>query len=113
MHFAIISTHGAIAQFGPKAHRPLDEARAFMFFVYFAKSLKNGKIYVGRSEKSPAVRVEEHNLGSNTWTRQNGPFKLVYYESYICKEDSVQREQFYKTGTGKKVKLAICRDMEL
>ena len=75
-----------------------------MHFIYFAKSLKNNKIYVGRSAKDPNRRVDEHNQGSNNWTRQNGPFKLVYYESFLCKDDSLKKEDFYKTGIGKNKK---------
>lgn len=83
-----------------------------MYHVYFAKSLKNSKIYVGRTSKGPDLRVKEHNQSSNMWTKQNGPFKLVYYESFICKEDMVKREAYYKTGIGKKIKLAICKAMD-
>ena len=83
-----------------------------MFYVYFAKSLKNGKIYVGLTNKMPAERVEEHNNGSNHWTTRNGPFKLIYYESYQCRTDAELREDFYKTGIGKKIKKAIIKEMD-
>ncbi len=82
-----------------------------MFYVYFAKSLKNGKIYVGFTSKNPNSRVKEHNESSNVWSRQNCPLKLVYYESYLCKGDALLREKFYKTGVGKKVKIAIVKSM--
>jgi putative endonuclease len=82
-----------------------------MFFVYFAKSLKNNKIYVGRTDKEPDIRIKEHNQSSNKWTKQNGPFKLQYYESFLCKEDAINKEGFYKTGIGKKIKRAICEVM--
>jgi putative endonuclease len=78
-----------------------------MFYVYFLKSLKNRKVYVGFSSKDPGVRFTEHLNGSNVWTRQNGPFELIYFESYYCGEDARNREKFYKTGVGKKVKQAI------
>ncbi len=83
-----------------------------MYFVYFIKSEKNDKIYIGRTDKEPKVRLEEHNQGSNTWTKQNRSFKLVHYESFLCKEDSIKKEAFYKTGIGSKIKLAICKLMD-
>ncbi len=83
-----------------------------MYYVYFAKSLKNGKIYVGSTSKKPQIRIEEHNHSSNVWTKANKPFKLVYYETYICKEDVLGREKFYKTGIGKKIKKAIVDNMD-
>lgn len=83
-----------------------------MNYVYFAKSLKNGKIYVGSTTKQPGERVKEHNEGTNKWTRENGPFKLIYYETYICEQDARAREKFYKTGMGNRVKLAIVKEMD-
>ena len=78
-----------------------------MYFVYLLKSIKNGKSYVGFTSKEVGKRLEEHNLGSNTWTRHNGPFKLVYYESYYCKQDAEHRELFFKSGIGKQIKKII------
>jgi predicted GIY-YIG superfamily endonuclease len=82
-----------------------------MFFVYFAKSLKNGKIYVGKTTKDPHIRLKEHNTGTNAWTKKNVPFELVYYESFVCAEDMTKREAFYKTGMGKRIKYAIAKEM--
>lgn len=79
-----------------------------MYFVYLLLSIKNGKSYVGSTGKSPGTRLDEHNLGCNKWTSENGPFKLVYYESYYCKQDALHRENFLKSGVGRKlVKLII------
>lgn len=78
-----------------------------MYYVYFLLSLKNKKVYVGRTTKTPTLREKEHNEGSNIWTRQNCPVKLVYYEQYHCEKDSIEREKFYKTGFGKKIKKII------
>jgi len=48
--------------------------------------------------------LEEHNKGSNVWTKNNKPFKLVYYETYFCDKDARNRERFYKMGFGKQIK---------
>jgi putative endonuclease len=78
-----------------------------MYYVYFITSLKNNKTYVGFTSKNPRIRLEEHNNGSNVFTSANRPFQLIYYETYICKQDAIQREKFYKSGIGKKIKKAI------
>jgi len=78
-----------------------------MHYVYFIKSERNRKIYVGFTEKMPIDRLTEHNKGANKWTKENGPFKLVYYEAYICESDARRRELFYKSGFGKSIKKAI------
>jgi len=83
-----------------------------MYHVYFIKSLKNNKVYVGSTSKQPETRLKEHNSNSNTFTKHNKPFKLIYYETYICKRDSLNRERFYKTGFGKKIKKAIIQAIE-
>lgn len=80
--------------------------------VYFARSLKNSKVYVGSTTKDPEDRVKEHNQGTNTWSKQNGPFKLVYFESFLCKEDAKRREDFYKTGVGRRIKQAIIKELD-
>lgn len=84
-----------------------------MHYVYFAKSLRNEKVYVGQTQKSPEERIKEHNQGSSTWTRSNGPFELIYYEEYMCREDAIRRESFYKMGFGKKIKKLIVENLKL
>ena len=78
-----------------------------MHNIYFLKSIKNQKIYTGYTSKNPKERLIEHNRGSNEWTRENGPFKLIYFESYLCEQDAVLREKFYKTGLGRNIRNAI------
>lgn len=78
-----------------------------MYYVYFAKSLKNDKVYVGSTIKKPERRIDEHNSSSNVWSKQNGPFELIYYERYRCLQDAKQREAFYKSGFGRRIKKLI------
>ena len=78
-----------------------------MFFVYFAVSLSNDKVYIGFTSKDPVVRIQEHNSGYSAFTRNSGPYELIYYESYICKKDALRREKFYKSGVGREIKKLI------
>ncbi|OGZ27440.1 MAG: hypothetical protein A2365_03115 [Candidatus Nealsonbacteria bacterium RIFOXYB1_FULL_40_15] len=73
-----------------------------MFFVYILKSLKNGKRYIGCTGKEPEIRIIEHNSGCNKWTRVNKPFKLIYKELYNSKTEALKRENFLKSGQGRK-----------
>jgi len=66
-----------------------------MFFMYIIKSLKDGKLYFG-STSDLKKRLKEHNSGLNQSTKSRRPFKLVYYEAYVSKEDAKQREQNLK-----------------
>lgn len=83
-----------------------------MYSVYFIKSDSNNKIYVGTTSKDPSDRLNEHNSHSNKWSSSNGPFKLVYFESYHCKADALSREKFYKSGFGRRIKKIICDNLK-
>lgn len=80
-----------------------------MFYVYFIESLKNHKIYVGSTSIKPEARLEQHNQGHNKYTSINRPFKLLYFETYLCKTDALNREKFYKMGFGRKIKDIIVK----
>jgi len=73
-----------------------------MFTVYILRSLKNGKRYVGSTGKSANERLVEHNDGSNSWTRINSPFILIYTEEYPTITEARKRELFLKSGQGRK-----------
>ena len=47
-------------------------------------------------------RIKEHNEGKVQITKNRKPFKLIYYEACLNKEDAYQREKYLKTGMGKK-----------
>ena len=72
-----------------------------MYSVYVLKSKRNGKKYVGYTQKLPEQRLSEHNSGSNAWTRQNGPFDLVYNESLKSRHEAVKRETYLKSTAGR------------
>jgi len=74
-----------------------------MFFVYVLRSLKNNKRYIGYTSKNIFVRLKEHNQGYNKWTRQNGPFKIIYFEKFNLKVEAIKRERFLKSGQGRKL----------
>ena len=80
-------------------------ARAHLFImytVYVLKSIKNKKRYVGSTSKNAEERLFEHNSGTNSFTRQNKPFVLIYTEEYQSKTEALKREKFLKSGQGRK-----------
>jgi putative endonuclease len=72
------------------------------YSVYVLQSLKNGRRYVGKTSKSPKERLSEHNNRSNQYTKNNTPYKLIYYETTYCKKCAGKREIFLKSGVGRK-----------
>ena len=72
-----------------------------MYYVYVLRSLKNGKRYVGWTSEDPTVRLKQHRSGSTQWTKQNGPFELVYTEEHPDKALAIRRESVLKSGHGR------------
>ncbi|MDP3948357.1 MAG: GIY-YIG nuclease family protein [bacterium] len=73
-----------------------------MFYVYVLKSLKNSKRYIGSTKLRPEERLGKHNSGTNQFTKRNGPFILIYSEEYPTITDARKRENFLKSGVGRK-----------
>ena len=72
-----------------------------MCYIYVLKSLKNGKRYVGSTKILPEERLKQHNYGSNRWTKQNGPFEMIYKEKQFSIIEARKREKFLKSGVGR------------
>lgn len=74
-----------------------------MYYVYVLTSLKNKRLYKGFTSNL-RQRLEEHNKGiGGKFTRDNRPFKLVFYEAFISRKDAEKQEKFYKSGYGREV----------
>lgn len=66
-----------------------------MFYVYLLKSEYNGTLYVGFTPDLRA-RFIKHNKGLVQSTKRYMPWKLVYYEAYMSKQDALMREKQLK-----------------
>lgn len=71
-----------------------------MYYVYVIKSKKDKGVYLGCTNNLKN-RLDLHNKGKVVSTTHRKPFKLVFYEAFIDKNDSFQREQWLKTGWGR------------
>ena len=74
-----------------------------MHKVYVLESLKSGKRYVGYTRQELDEKLKEHNYGATEWSRAHKPFKLVHSEIFEDGTLARQRENFFKTGRGRKV----------
>ena len=72
-----------------------------MYYTYVIQSKKSQYRYTG-STNDLQKRFNQHNKGLSTWTKERGPWKLVYYEACINEEDAKAREKYLKTGMGKR-----------
>lgn len=66
-----------------------------MCFVYIIESEKDGTYYIGQSDNLEQ-RLVLHNSGFSKYTSRKLPWKLVYFESYPTRKESIVRERFLK-----------------
>ncbi|SOD11600.1 GIY-YIG nuclease family protein [Pedobacter xixiisoli] len=72
-----------------------------MFYTYILQSEKSGTFYVGHTEDMIA-RLNRHNQGAVTSTRNKGPWKIVYLEEFATKIEANKRELEIKSKKSRK-----------
>jgi len=70
-----------------------------MFYVYVLHSSKDRSLYIGYT-RDLRRRLKEHNSGESLSTKYKRLYKLIFYESFIEKEDAKSREEYLKSGWG-------------
>ena len=70
-------------------------------YVYVLRSLVDHQFYVGVTRDLPA-RVNLHNRGRVSSTKERIPFELVYWEGCLNESDAAQREKYLKSAWGKR-----------
>ena len=71
------------------------------WYVYVLKS-QTSKMWYTRFTSDLRKRFNQHVKGESTWTKNRGPWKIIYYEMCLNKEDARSREKYLKTGMGKR-----------
>ena len=66
-----------------------------MHYVYVLKSGKSGNLYIGCTSDLRR-RFFEHNTDKARYTKNRGPYELIYYEAYKTKDDAFAREKNLK-----------------
>jgi len=72
-----------------------------MQYTYILQSKKDKHWYTGCSTDL-RKRFKEHNDNLVFSTKGRGPFKLIYYEVCLNKDDAFARERYLKSGMGKR-----------
>lgn len=66
-----------------------------MFYTYLLKSKNGNTLYIS-STIDLRKRINLHNSGQVTSTRNRGPLELIYYEAYKKERDAKVREHNLK-----------------
>jgi len=72
-----------------------------MYFVYIIESIKYKKLYKGFTTNI-SDRLNKHNQGKTYSTKPYAPYRLIYYEAFLHKDDAIQREKILKSKWGTK-----------
>jgi putative endonuclease len=72
-----------------------------MFYVYILHSLEDHGLYIGFFTHLKR-RIAEQKHGTSLATKYRGPWKLIYYEAYIERQDAEGRERYLKSGSGRR-----------
>jgi putative endonuclease len=73
-----------------------------MFCAYLLHSIADDGFYIGYTTDLRR-RLIEHKQGASFATKHRGPWKLIYYEAYIEREDAEKRERYLKSGAGRRL----------
>jgi putative endonuclease len=79
-----------------------------MHYVYVLQSGFDAGLYIGYSANLRR-RLAQHEAGDSVATAHRGPWKLIYYEAYLEETDARGREEFLKSGLGRKHLAKQCR----
>ena len=71
------------------------------YYVYVLRSIADRQFYVGLTDNLPK-RLQEHNAGRVSSTKQRVPFELLYWEGSLNRSDAARREKYLKTAWGKR-----------
>jgi putative endonuclease len=72
-----------------------------MYTVYLLESRKTNRWYIGFTPSDLARRLKRHNKGEVTSTKAFKPWRLIYCECYLNRNDAIGREKFLKSGAGR------------
>ena len=72
-----------------------------MYYVYVLWSESHRMRYVG-SCNDVEDRLREHNRGESRFTSGRRPWKVIHQENFQTRTEARKRENFLKTGQGRK-----------
>ena len=78
------------------------------YTVYILYSASVDRFYIGYTSDIDR-RLEEHNSNQSKYTKNKGPWKLMYSETYAEKSEAIKRERFLKAQRNREFYLRLIR----
>ena len=76
---------------------PEPDIKNAVFYVYVLRSETDAGFYIGFSSNL-TKRLRDHENGAAFATSYRGPWKVIYYEAYLDRDDALGRECYLKSG---------------
>jgi len=80
-----------------------------MFTVYFLYSGKYKQLYIGQTNNIEK-RLKEHLSNKCFSTKNKQPLFLIYTENYSTRSEAMDRERYFKSLAGSKIKNKILQN---
>ena len=73
--------------------------RLGMFFVYVLQNQKK-QIYIGQTSDLNN-RLRQHNNNKSKYTKNKGPWRIIYYKTFRTRAEAMKAEKLLKSGKGR------------
>ena len=76
-----------------------------MYYLYILQSESTGRYYIGQTDNLERCLLEHNDscrTGSKTTKRFKGPWKLIYFEEYKTRRETMARERQIKSWKSRK-----------
>lgn len=78
------------------------------YYVYILQSKKNDSFYIGYTSDLKK-RLQMHNNGESQATKPFRPYQLIFYEAFMNRIDAKKREEYLKSGYGRRTIKALLK----
>jgi len=62
-----------------------------MYYTYIIESISRGSLYIGQTNNI-SDRINRHNTNQNKYTKNKGPWKLIFYKEFNTRSEAVKLE---------------------
>ena len=83
-----------------------------MFYTYIIQSSTTSKLYIGQTNNLED-RLRRHNESRNEYTKNRGPWELIYHHEFKTRSEAVELEKELKSFKNKNYILNWIKNRQL
>jgi len=81
------------------------------YYTYVLKSLDHDRYYKGHCGDLDK-RLQQHNKGQVKSTKPYAPWKVIYHEEFLTREEAIARERYFKTAAGRRYLKSVLKKQD-